>query len=338
MINKKRILIIGSKEHFSLEKMYYRSFSTLNHHVELFHIYDIHKNLVNRFFWKYFKIIYFKRFRKKILEYLRKKNNFDLVVIFKGVYLDPNTILDLKTFCKKAQFINIYTDDPFNNSMFTDISSQNVLHSVKLYDYFFIWSKSIKNQLRKKLKLKNIHLLPFGYDKYIHKPKKKVRIFPYDISFIGTADKERISIMSKLTDFKIIIAGWGWKEANISGKSIKVFSAVDSYKMSKIYQKSKISLNIPRRQNYDSHNMKTFEITSMNGLMLTRKSKDQSRYFPENKACIMYRNSDDLRKKIIQILSNYNEYLSIRRTGFKMSKKHSYVNRAQYLLKLIYNQ
>ena len=94
----------------------------------------------------------------------------------------------------------------------------------------------------------------------------------------------------------IIIAGWGWDEANISGKNIKVISAVDSYKMSKIYQKSKISLNIPRRQNYDSHNMKTFEITSMNGLMLTLKSKDQSKYFPENKACMIYRNSDDLRK------------------------------------------
>ena len=52
--------------------------------------------------------------------------------------------------------------------------------------------------------------------------------------------------------------------------------------MSKIYQNLNF-IKYTRRQNYDSHNMKTFEITSMNGLMLTLKSKDQSKYFPENK-------------------------------------------------------
>ncbi len=337
MLNKKKILILGSNEHFSLEKMYYRSFLSLNHYVKLFHINQMHKNLIDRFFWKYFKILFYKKFRKRILDYIKKKNNFDLIIIFKGVYLDPITILSLKKMCTKAKFINIYTDDPFDISPIKDISSTNVLKSIKLYDYFFIWSQEIRKKLKKKLKLKNIYLLPFGYDQFIHKPKKTVHIFSYDISFVGTADNERVSILSKLKDFKIIIAGWGWDEANISGKNIKVISAVDSYKMSKIYQKSKISLNIPRRQNYDSHNMKTFEITSMNGLMLTLKSKDQSKYFPENKACMIYRNSDDLRKKIIKILSNYNEYLKIRRVGLKMSKKHSYVNRAKYLLKLIYN-
>ena len=73
MLNKKKILILGSNEHFSLEKMYYRSFLSLNHDVKLFHINQMHKNLIDRFFWKYFKILFYKKFRKRILDYIKKK-------------------------------------------------------------------------------------------------------------------------------------------------------------------------------------------------------------------------------------------------------------------------
>ena len=139
-------------------------------------------------------------------------------------------------------------------------------------------------------------------------------------------------------DFNLLVAGQGWNETNIKGKNIKVINAVNSKKMTDIYNKSKITLNLLRRQNYNSHNMKTFEITSMGGLMLTKKTIDQSIYFPENKACMMYRDSSDLKKKIIKILSNYKKYIKIRSTGLRMSKKHSYKNRSKYILKLIYTR
>ena len=40
----KRILILGSNEKFSIEKMYERSFKSLNYKVNFFHIYQIRKN------------------------------------------------------------------------------------------------------------------------------------------------------------------------------------------------------------------------------------------------------------------------------------------------------
>lgn len=334
-MNKKRILIIGSNESFSLEKMYYRSFSTLNCKVKILNVYKIHRNIFVRFFWKFFKSFFFYFYRKKVLNYLTKNKNFDIIIIFKGIYFDLKTIVKIKKICKFSKILNIYPDDPFNISSYKDISSNNVLKTINLYDYFFIWSEKIKKKIEKKFKSKNIFILPFGYDQFIHKIyKKNKKKYLYDVSFIGTADIDRISIIKKLNKLSLFVAGSGWTNIKLN-KKVKKKSAINSFQASQIYNNSKISLNILRKQNYDSHNMKTFEIPSMNGLMLTRKSRDQNSYFQENKACMMYNNNNDLVPKIKSILSNYNQYEKIRKYGFKISKKHSYKNRAKYILSII---
>ena len=55
----KRILILGSNEKFSIEKMYERSFKSLNYKVNFFHIYQIRKNFFYQLTWKYFRFFYF---------------------------------------------------------------------------------------------------------------------------------------------------------------------------------------------------------------------------------------------------------------------------------------
>ena len=50
--NKKKILLVGSNEFFSLEKMYLRAFKKINCDVKIFHIYHINKSLFSKFIWK----------------------------------------------------------------------------------------------------------------------------------------------------------------------------------------------------------------------------------------------------------------------------------------------
>ena len=57
--NKKNILIIGSKEYFTLENMYFRAFKTLGNKVDFFHTYNIRKKLIERFFWGGLAIFFF---------------------------------------------------------------------------------------------------------------------------------------------------------------------------------------------------------------------------------------------------------------------------------------
>ena len=49
--------------------------------------------------------------------------------------------------------------------------------------------------------------------------------------------------------------------------------------------------------------MKTFEIPSMGGLMITQRTAEQHQ-FPENRACLMYSNINELKQKLNLSLKN----------------------------------
>ena len=66
--------------------------------------------------------------------------------------------------------------------------------------------------------------------------------------------------------------------------------------------------------------MKTFEIPAMGGLMITKRSKEQDFFFPENKACIMYKNLEELLKKIEVIVKNPNKFNHIKKEGIIILK------------------
>jgi spore maturation protein CgeB len=81
--------------------------------------------------------------------------------------------------------------------------------------------------------------------------------------------------------------------------------------------------------------MRTFEIPSMGGLMLTTRSNEQNKFFPENKASLMFKDIQELNKKIKYILNNKNISKKIRQKSYLLSKKHSYEQRIKSLIRYI---
>ena len=335
-MKNKKILIIGSNEKFSIEKMYERAFKSLKFKINFLHLYNIRKNIFLKIFWKYFRFFYFFLMRKKILRYIKNHNEFDLIVIFKGLYLKENFINKLKLFSPKAKCINIFTDDPFDVDYFRDISNKNILKSINEFDNLYIFSRKILKKIKLKYPKSSISYLPFAHDSFIHKKKNNTKI-DYDISFVGTADKKRFEFISELKNYKIIIAGNGWNKFNLA-KNVKYVSNIEAKKYSSIISSSRVCLNILREQNLDSHNMKTFEIPSMGGLLLTKKNKDQNDFFPNNSACIMYRNINEAKLAVNSVINNYKKYKLIQNNAYKIAKKHSYKERAKYILKTLYGR
>jgi spore maturation protein CgeB len=337
MINK-RILILGSNESFSIEKMYKRAFKKLGFKVILLHIYDIQKNLIFRVIWKYFRFFYFISIRKKIIKYIENSNKkYDLIIIFKGIYINEEFLSLIKKVSNKSKIINIFPDNPFEIDYFKDISNKNILKNIPYFDHIFIYSNLLLKKLRREYPKNRFSYLPFGYDSVVHKnlKKKSNNCVKFDLSFIGTADNERYEVIKRLDEFKIILAGDGWNNYKL-GKNITYIKKVNFKNFSNLLKRSKVSLNILRKQNETSHNMKTFEIPSMGGLMITNRTLEQNFYFPENKASLMYGNIKELKSKIRKINTSYKKNNKIQKRSYMIVKKHSYVERAKYLLKKIY--
>ena len=266
---------------------------------------------------------------------MKKNQNYNLIIIFKLLYLNKKFASQIKSICKNSKLINIFTDNPFDTNYFKDISNKNILNSITEFDNIFIFSKKILKLLKKKYPNNSFSYLPFAYDPFYHKKNKNFKI-QYDISFVGTADNERYTLINSLKEYSIILAGDGWKKYNLP-KNIRYVSNADARNYSFLISKSKFSLNILRKQNKDSHNMKTFEIPSMGGLQLTEKNRDQNNFFPENRACVMYRNIKDIKLIINKYNKNFKKYNKIRKKGYAIARKNSYKDRIRFLMKTIYD-
>ncbi|MAU58434.1 MAG: hypothetical protein CMC33_02095 [Flavobacteriaceae bacterium] len=336
-MKNKNILLLGSSEDYTLEKMYQRGFNLNGLNTKFFHIYNIRKNFFSKIIWKYLRFIGFYFIRKKILNFIKIENKkYDLVIIFKGLYINKNFMINLKNNLKNTKIINIFPDNPFEVNYFKDISNKNILDCIKYFDHSFIYSKKILRKLNKNYPNKKFSYLPFAHDSKIHKIDKNKNKKKFDLSFIGTADERRYKIIKELKNFKIILGGDGWDRYKLS-KNITYINNVDAKKFAKTINLSKVTLNILRKQNYSSHNMKTFEIPSMGGLMITERSLEQEIFFPENKACLMYNNLKELKSKIKNLKIDSKRYKKIIERGYKLAQKNSYKHRTKFLYNAVYN-
>ena len=330
----KKILIIGSNEKFTLEKMYFRALKNLKHTVRIYHTGNTIKNRYISFIEKYLSFIGNFFIRKLFISFISKaKNKYDLIIIVKGLYITKNFILNIKKISPKTKIINIYPDDPTNTSI-RNISNKNVIECIELFDFFCHYSEEVMKKIKKLKPKSKLLYLPLGYDELFHKRYKKnikdIKKYKDTVNFIGSYDDERFNILKSLNYKNLLIAGSNWK--NIESLQKPIFEK----ELSTIISNSLVSINILRDQCKNSHNMKTFEIPAMGGLMLTTRSKQQNFFFKEDKECLMFSSKRELQKKIKYIIKNKKKIQEFKDRAYLKSRRHSYTNRSKYLIKKIF--
>lgn len=222
----------------------------------------------------------------------------DLVVISKGINIHPKT---LKLILNNCKVINWNPDDFFN----TKNNSRNLLNSVPLYDLVLSARKHLFQEYEK-LGFKKLKYIEWYYIPWLHKPSQKEVDKNKKICFIGTYSKRREYIIDSISsNYLIEIWGSGWKKSNLNlKKNIKIHNQILNQKdFPEIIKQSYINLNILTLENRDQTNLKIFEITASNGLILT-EDNSTSRVLLKNNG--FYYKEDNL-NEIIQIIYNLSE-------------------------------
>jgi hypothetical protein len=329
-------LIVGVAQRTSLELMYLRAFQANGfREVDLL---DVEANcpdwsrsrLVNRFLpqvghnWA----------SQRLLTHLRGcKNRYRWIIIFKGMQFSRQILEECRRLAPDALWININPDDPYN-LLSRAASNLNVIESLTFFDAYCIWSQLIADRLRIDGCNKVIYL-PFGYDTTYHVTHKlQHQASVARISFIGSWDKEREAILAQLSGCDFCIYGNGWNRAayHFPLRASLAYRDVFGVEMATLIASSDICLNLLRPQNRGSHNMRTFELPAMGGLMLTSRTAEQQEFFPENDSCYMYADDAEMKAKIEYILANKREADQVRARGLERASQHSYTNRARFLL------
>lgn len=328
------LLIVGSKRPGSLETAYARALDRLGKQVDHFDV-DQHcaslmqTRVINRLTQKLQSEI----IGRTLFGFLRvREARYQAIIVFKGMRLTPSWIARCKAISSTASWVNVNPDDPFN-MISRGSTNRNVRRSIGCYDIYATWGKHLIPSIEQQ-GCATALFLPFAHDADNHYPAASPQHSNGDyIAFVGGWDREREAILSELSDFPIKIYGEGWNRiATRSPLRDKVRSHnIYGEQLRQIISSAKASINILRPQNYGSHNMRTFEIPAMRGLMVTTYSDEQNSFFPDGCASLMFSNTAELREKLKLTLDGGYNVAQMKEAAFKLSRDQSYDSRARLL-------
>jgi spore maturation protein CgeB len=173
---------------------------------------------------------------------------------------------------------------------------------------------------RKKEGFSNVSLSQWACNHFIYKNLNLPKI--YDVSFVGRCYGERKNFVDTLKRSRINIAtfGQGWKNGNRVSQSDLI----------KIYNQSKISLNISFASKEDKIQIKgrDFEAPGCGSLLLTNDTEQIAKYFIPGEEIITYRDASDAADKIKYYLANEDEREKIAKKGYEwVMREHTYEKR-----------
>jgi spore maturation protein CgeB len=291
-----KILIIGSDYNWSIERIYTSELLKLGHEVKLIPV-------QNWYFDFYYKSKLHKTLTRLGITNLQGKiqkrliaevehNLFDLIWVFKGMEIEPTSLLELKKYTKRL--INFNPDNPF---IFSGKGSgnKNVTLGIPLYDEYFTYDHEVKYQIVKEFGIKST-LVPFGFDQeIILDDDKQLTQDIKAVCFVGNPDTYRRDILKVILDsgFPLHVYGNDWDKF-LKHPNLTNHGPTYQKEYYETLQKYRVQLNIMRVHNLDSHNMRSMEIPGCGGLMLAPKTKDHLAFFEEGKEAFFYENADQL--------------------------------------------
>lgn len=244
----------------------------------------------------------------------------DLLFVFKGAYVKPETISAIKA--DGAVAINFYPDVSFRTH------GSYLPRALPRYDWIFTTKTFGLADMSEQLAVENASFLPHAFDPETHAPVNLEHadreIYQCDVSFIGnwSPKKQRLLefVQSALPDIDLRIWGPdGWNASrHLSGafQSAPVFGV----EYAKAINGSAVNLAILSEartgaRSGDQITSRTFHIPAAGGFMLHERSDEVADYFEEGKECGLFSGPDELVAKIVHYLSHPEERSEIAAAG-----------------------
>ncbi|MBI2470437.1 MAG: glycosyltransferase [Planctomycetes bacterium] len=271
-----------------------------------------------------------------------KARNPDLIFIIKGEQFFPETLQKLKKETSACIAAYIW-DDPFYSyagRFIDDYRKNNFARGMHLYDYIFVYDPYYVEEIRKRGILK-VSYLPLATDpnkyKRIDVTKEENQKYGFDVCFVGRPFPNRIEIFENLSEFKLGVFGDGWEEwfrtktpNYFKGKAL-------NEKVLKVYNSSKIILNIHDPEAICGVNTRTFDILSCGAFELVDYKSELERLFKEGEEIMYYKDIADLKRLIKYYLDNPKERNNIAEKGkMKVLNSHTWDHRIKEVIHILH--
>lgn len=334
-----KLLIIGANNIWSIERFYFQYIKEQGIDIHLFDAQNrfikfYTASIVNKVLYKAGLSLFHKNLNKELIHYVDQLNP-DVIWVFKGMDVLPETLQYFKR--KNIFLVNYNPDNPF---IFTGAGSgnKNVTRSIGLYDLHFTYNYEVRDRVISEYKLP-AEILPFGFD--VSDELYAACVEETEVlktCFIGNPDKERAAFINELAkELPIDVYGNEWDKF-VNSKNITVHPPKYEEEAWKILRKYRVQLNLMRIHNLDSHNMRTFEVTGIGGIMLAPATKEHHIYFKEGEEAFFFKDVNDCTERIKYILGLSKEESDRIRQNARnaaIMNGYTYKNRSAYVIDTI---
>jgi len=329
-----KLMIVGSDQVYAIENFYAKYLRELGLDVSVFTAQNYFYEYYNR---SIFNKLIFKSSLSGIIPRINKlfraeaeKFQPDIVWVFKGMEIMPETLKWLRN--RNILLTNYNPDNPF---IFSGKGSGNryVTESIGLYDLHFTYNTEVMARLRADYQVET-EFLPFGFDLdegTLEKSRSQQEVIK--CCFVGNPDSERAAFIKKLlaNGISIDLYGHHW-EKYIEHNQASILPPVYGHEFWKAIRRYRIQLNLMRPHNENSHNMRSFEIPGVGGIMLAPDTVEHRMFFTSGEDCFLFSDADDCSLKVGRILEmSDTESARIRETARRNSllKGYRYSDRAK---------
>lgn len=335
-----KILMVGSNKVWAIENIYQEELKQMAN-VQLFNAHGVFHDY---YYTSLFNKVSFRLGNRSILKIINEEllivvNRFrpDVLWIFKGMEIFPEILMTIKE--KGILLVNYNPDHPFRFAS-RGSGNSNVLKSIQLYDHHFCYSIQIQKELESRFGV-SASWLPFGY---LKAQKNDSENLIRKVCFIGNPDNERARIINLLIEnqLPVVLFGTNWDRyiTNSDNHLVETYPPIFKEEFTNVAQQYVVQLNLFRKQNEGSHNMRTFEMPALGCLMLAPRSEEHLCLFQEGKEAEFYSNDEELIEKVTHLL-NVEEHTikAYRRFSYERSiaSDYSYFNRSKEVFKLLEN-
>jgi spore maturation protein CgeB len=334
-----KILVVGSDRIEALENPYVQYLKEMGAEVAVFpaqtkFLEYYNKNSLNKLTYRLGMSGVLRRINLQLKERIKMLAP-DVIWVFKGMEVFPSTLSWAKE--RGIKLANYNPDNPF---LFSGRGSGNkhVTNSIGLFDLHFTYNQSVKNEFERRFGMP-VADLPFGFD--IPEAVYQQAVLEKEVlklCFLGNPDRSRASFIIKMAESGIPIDVYGnnWKSF-IAHRNIGIFDPVYGADFWKVLRRYRVQLNLMRPHNPDSHNMRTFEIPGVGGIMLAPLTKEHALFFEADKEVFFYNDLREAVGKARQLITmSDREAEEIRAAARKRSLKSGYSYRDRSTL--VYHQ
>ena len=280
--------------------------------------------------------------RRLVHDFLREVEDFDPHIIFSyGLeYCNPvfrellpemtSPLFDLID--RPAVFFLFDFGSPFKGSL-TD-SMASLCRRLQDSRYlFFCWDREAMGVMERH-GFSKVFYFPMAVDENVfyqtpQTPEDQAR-YGANIAFIGGPTEKRIEHLEAISGQGLKIYGYDEKAWGASSALRNCYSGVvyERDELRKIYNGAKISVNVTRQHGFSSLNMRVYEAMACGSLMMTDDKADARELFEEGRELVIYRNKEELRKKVGYYMAHEDERQAIAAAGRKrVLELHTYVTR-----------